>query len=51
MRTYRQAAETATLSKVRADKPHRGDDDTYDLPVRLQTKIFGRLTRHACACR
>ena len=44
VRTYREAAETVTLSKVRAAKPRRGDDDSYDLPVRMQTKIFGRLT-------
>jgi penicillin-binding protein A len=42
-RTYRQAAETVTLSKVRTGKPRRGDDDTYVLPVRLQTRIFGRV--------
>jgi peptidoglycan glycosyltransferase len=42
-RTYRQAAETATLSKVRAGRPRRGDDDIYVLPVRLQTRIFGRV--------
>ncbi|MEO8688250.1 MAG: penicillin-binding transpeptidase domain-containing protein [Solirubrobacteraceae bacterium] len=44
VRTYRQAAETVTLSKVRAAEPHRGDNDTYELPVRLETRIFGRLT-------
>ena len=50
-RTYREAAETATLAKVRAAKPRRGDDDTYDLPVRMQTKIFGRLAGNGASCR
>jgi peptidoglycan glycosyltransferase len=44
VRTYEQAAETVTLSRVRAGKPHRADGESYDLPVRLQTKIFGRLS-------
>jgi peptidoglycan glycosyltransferase len=44
VRTYEQAAETVTLSKVRAGKPHRADGESYDLPVRLRTKIFGRLS-------
>ena len=44
VRTYRQAAETLTLSKVRADTPRRADDEAYDLPVRMQTRIFGRLS-------
>jgi penicillin-binding protein A len=44
VRTYRQAAETVTLSKVRAGRPRRGsDDETYELPVRLETRIFGRV--------
>ena len=44
VRTYRQAAETATLSKVRAQQPRKSGDTTYDLPVRMQTRIFGRLS-------
>jgi cell division protein FtsI/penicillin-binding protein 2 len=44
VRTYEQAAETVTLSNVRAGKPHRADGESYDLPVRLRTKIFGRLS-------
>ena len=44
VRTYRQAAETVTLSKVRADTPRKADDEAYELPVRMQTKIFGRLS-------
>jgi penicillin-binding protein A len=45
-RTYRQAGETITLSKVRIGKPRHASGDAYDLPVRLQTKIFGRLSGH-----
>jgi beta-lactamase class D len=44
VRTYRQAAETVTLSTVRIGKPHRTTDESYDLPIRLRTKIFGRLS-------
>jgi hypothetical protein len=43
VRTYRQAAETVTLSEVRADAPRKAGDEAYDLPVRVQTRIFGRL--------
>jgi penicillin-binding protein A len=43
VRTYRDASETATVSKVRTGKP-REDGDAYDLPVRLQTRIFGRIS-------
>ena len=51
VRTYRQAAETVTLAKVRAGTPRRADDDAYDLPVRLQTRIFGRLSGQRARCR
>ena len=44
VRTYRQAAETLTLSEVRTDTPRRVDDETYELPVRMETRIFGRLS-------
>ncbi len=44
VRTYTQAAETVTLSAVHAGKPHQTDGGSYDLPVRLRTKIFGRLS-------
>jgi hypothetical protein len=44
VRTYTQAAETVTLTKLRTGTPHRRDDESYDLPVRLRTRIFGRLS-------
>jgi peptidoglycan glycosyltransferase len=44
VRTYRQAAETVTLSEVRAQKPRKADDKAYDLPVRMQTRIFGLVS-------
>jgi penicillin-binding protein A len=44
VRTYRQSADTVTVSEVRAGRPRRGEDDTYVLPVRLQTRIFGSVT-------
>ena len=43
VRTYREAGETATLSKLSADGPREAQDGAYDLPVALQTRIFGRL--------
>jgi peptidoglycan glycosyltransferase len=43
VRTYQQAAETVTLSKVNTDDVHAADDGAYDVPVALQTRIFGRL--------
>ena len=44
VRTYTRAAETVTLTKLRTGTPHRRDDESYDLPVRLRTRIFGRLS-------
>jgi cell division protein FtsI/penicillin-binding protein 2 len=43
VRTYREAAETVTLSKLKVTKPHEVDGEAYDLPVAMQTRIFGRL--------
>jgi peptidoglycan glycosyltransferase len=43
VRTYRDASETVTLSKLQAGRP-RQDGKVYELPVRLQTRIFGRLS-------
>jgi peptidoglycan glycosyltransferase len=43
VRTYRQASETITLSKLRIAKPHQGENGAYDLPVAMRTRIFGRL--------
>jgi peptidoglycan glycosyltransferase len=44
IRTYTEAAETVTLAEVRTGTPRRSDDETYVLPVRLRTKIFGGLS-------
>ena len=44
VRTYREAGETVTLSKLRAGKPREVADDAYEIPVVLGTRIFGRLT-------
>jgi penicillin-binding protein A len=44
VRTYQQAAETVTLSKLRTGSPRRSEGETYDVPVRLRTKIFGTLS-------
>ena len=43
VRTYREAGETVTLRKVVTDNPRAADDGAYDLPVAVQTRIFGRL--------
>jgi peptidoglycan glycosyltransferase len=43
VRTYRQASETTTLSKLRIAKPQQAENGAYDLPVAMQTRIFGRL--------
>jgi peptidoglycan glycosyltransferase len=43
VRTYREASETVTLRKLKAEGPRRAGDDAYDLPIALQTRIFGRL--------
>ena len=43
VRTYREAGETVTLRKVATDNPRAADDGAYDLPVAVQTRIFGRL--------
>ena len=43
VRTYREAGETVTLRKLTADGPREADGGAYDLPVALQTRIFGRL--------
>jgi penicillin-binding protein A len=43
VRTYRQASETITLSKLRIASPHQAENGAYDLPVAMQTRIFGRL--------
>src|SRR5205085_7272570 len=45
-RTYREANDTTTLTKLRAGKPRHKDGDAYDLPVRMQTRVFGRLRGH-----
>jgi cell division protein FtsI/penicillin-binding protein 2 len=45
-RTYRQANDTTTLTKLRAGKPRQKDGDAYDLPVKMQTRVFGRLRGH-----
>ena len=43
VRTYREAGETVTMRKVATDNPRAADDGAYDLPVAVQTRIFGRL--------
>ena len=43
VRTYRQASETITLSKLRIAEPRQAENGAYDLPVAMQTRIFGRL--------
>ena len=43
VRTYRDAGETVTLRKVSARRPRQGEDGAYELPVSMQTRIFGRL--------
>ena len=43
VRTYRDAGETATVTKVAAGEPKQGADGAYDLPVSMQTRIFGSL--------
>jgi cell division protein FtsI/penicillin-binding protein 2 len=43
VRTYRAAGETVTLRRVETDGAHAADNGAYDLPVALQTRIFGRL--------
>ncbi len=43
VRTYREAAETATVSKLRAGEPRDEGDAGYTLPVSMETRIFGRL--------
>jgi peptidoglycan glycosyltransferase len=43
VRTYREAAETVTLRRLTTAGPHEGKDGAYDLPVSLQTRIFGRV--------
>src|SRR4051812_21674495 len=45
-RTYRQAADTTTLAKLRAGEPRHADGDVYDMPVTMQTRVFGRLRSH-----
>ena len=44
VRTYRRASETITLSKLRVAEPQGAENGTYDLPVAMRTRIFGRLT-------
>jgi penicillin-binding protein A len=44
VRTYRRAAETITLTKLRAGKPREVAGDLYELPVRFDTRVFGRLS-------
>ena len=45
VRTYRQAAETTTLSEVRARQPREaGDDGATTCRFGMQTRIFGRLS-------
>jgi Penicillin binding protein transpeptidase domain/NTF2-like N-terminal transpeptidase domain/Penicillin-binding Protein dimerisation domain len=43
VRTYRDAGETLTLSRLRISEPRDAGDGAYDLPVALETRIFGRL--------
>jgi peptidoglycan glycosyltransferase len=43
-RTYRRAAETTTLTKLRTGKPRHVGGELYELPVTLQTRVFGRLS-------
>jgi len=43
-RTYRRAAETTTLTRLRAGKPRHVGGELYELPVTLQTRVFGRLS-------
>ena len=43
VRTYRGAAETVTLQKLTAGDPHEAKDGAFDVPVSMQTRIFGRL--------
>src|SRR4051794_23800566 len=45
-RTYRQVAATTTVSKLRAGRPRHADGDDYDVPVTMQTRVFGRLRGH-----
>jgi peptidoglycan glycosyltransferase len=42
-RTYRQAGETITLNRLRAAQPREAADGAYDVPIAMQTRIFGRL--------
>src|SRR3954447_8667939 len=40
-RTYRQAAETMTATRVRTGEPRRRDGDVYEVPVTFRTRMFG----------
>jgi cell division protein FtsI/penicillin-binding protein 2 len=42
-RTYRDAGETATVRKLTAGEPRRVENGAYEIPVTMQTRIFGRL--------
>src|SRR5215207_9226645 len=41
VRTYREAADTVTLRTLRASDPRAAEDGAYDVPVSLDTRIFG----------
>jgi cell division protein FtsI/penicillin-binding protein 2 len=43
VRTYRDAGETATVRKVKVGEARQGKNGAYQLPVSMQTRIFGRL--------
>ncbi|HYM58565.1 MAG TPA: penicillin-binding transpeptidase domain-containing protein [Solirubrobacteraceae bacterium] len=43
-RTYRATSETLTLRRVEAGRPRQERDGAYALPVRFDTRIFGRLS-------
>ncbi len=42
-RTYREAADIATVVRVATGRPVRAPDGAYRLPVRVRTRIFGTI--------